>query len=400
MIGDDEALGCQRGAFSLPRDVHYLNCAYMGPLPIEAQESGLAAIRRKAVPTTIEPADFFRESDEARALFASIVGATDPSRVAILPAVSYGVAIAVRNLPCGAGANIVTATEQFPSNVYAWRRLARERGAELRAIAPPVSAPPRAAAWTEAILAAIDGGTAIVALPHVHWTDGTRFDLEHIADAARDVGAALVIDGTQSIGAMPFDLDRIRPDAVLCAAYKWLLGPYSVAFGWFGPRFDDGVPLEETWIARRGSENFKELVNYRDEYQPGAARYDVGERSNFLLMPMAVAALRLVRDWGAHRIQRYLDGLFGPVLEEAAGLGYAVEPRTGRGAHLFGIRVPAAMPLEALDGALRRRSIFASLRGSALRVAPYLYNDSTDAEALREALREAAGGETRTGLTA
>jgi selenocysteine lyase/cysteine desulfurase len=384
------ALSCQRHAFSLPEQVHYLNCAYMGPLPLVAQEAGIAGIRRKAVPTTIAAADFFRDSDEARGLFARLIGAADAQRVALLPAVSYGMAIAARNLPCARGQNIVIAAEQFPSNVYAWRRLTRERGAELRTIAAPVAAPPRATAWSDAIVAAIDEATCIVALPHVHWTDGTRFDLERIAERARLAGAALVIDGTQSIGALDFALARIRPDAVLCAAYKWLLGPYALAFGWFGARFDDGVPLEETWIGRQGSEDFQGLVDYRDEYQPGAVRYDAGERSNFILLPMALASMRLVLEWGATRIQQYCDTLFGDALAEAETLGFSIEPRAGRGAHLFGLRVPAGMELRALQAELQARRVFASLRGSALRVSPNVYNDSRDADALLAALRAAA----------
>jgi selenocysteine lyase/cysteine desulfurase len=206
------------------------------------------------------------------------------------------------------------------------------------------------------------------------------------------VGAALVVDGTQSIGAMDFDVRRIRPDAVVCAAYKWLLGPYSTAFGWYGPRFDDGVPLEETWIARSGSEDFQGLVDYTDDYQPGALRYDVGERSNFTLMPILLQSLRLVLEWGAPRIQRYCDDLFGGVVEEAQSLGYAVEPREGRGAHIFGLRVPEGMELAMLHEALRSRGVYASLRGSALRVSPNVYNDAGDAEALAGALRGAATG--------
>jgi selenocysteine lyase/cysteine desulfurase len=382
-------LSCQRSAFSLPRDMHYLNCAYMGPLPLATQEAGIAGIQRKAVPT-ITASEFFEESDDARALFARVLGAAEARRVAILPAVSYGIAIAARNLPCARGQNIVIAAEQFPANVYAWRRLTRERGAELRTVAAPVAAPPRAAAWSEAILAAIDDATAIVALPHVHWTDGTRFDLVQIGERARGMGAAFVVDGSQSIGPLDLEFDRVRPDAVLCAAYKWLLGPYGLAFGWFGPRFDDGVPLEETWISRLGSENFQRLVDYRDEYQPGAVRYDVGERSNFILLPMALASLRLVLEWGSTRIQRYCDALFADVLAEAESLGYSIEPRAGRAAHLFGLRVPHGGELRALHDALQQRHVFASLRGSALRVAPNVYNDEADAAALLAALRATA----------
>ncbi|HEX2166804.1 MAG TPA: aminotransferase class V-fold PLP-dependent enzyme [Longimicrobiales bacterium] len=381
-------LDCRRSDFSLPRDVHYLNCAYMGPLPVRTQEAGIAGVRAKAVPTAIEPDDFFRDSDEARALFARVIGARDAGRVAIVPSASYGIATVARNVKCTAGDTIVIAAEQFPSNVYAWRRLAAERNASVR-VADARSETARGESWNEALLEAIDERCAVVALPHVHWTDGTLFDLDRIGARAREVGAALIVDGTQSIGALPFDVNRIRPDAVICAAYKWLLGPYGIGFAWFGERFDDGVPLEETWIGREHSDEFQHLVDYRDGYQPGAARFDVGERSNFVLLPMAIESMRLVLEWRADRIQQYCDDLLEDVLADAVTLGFRIESRQWRGAHMFGLRTPAGLDLARLGAELRARNVFASLRGSALRVSPNVYNDAADAAALLDALQAA-----------
>lgn len=387
-----DILSCRREAFGLPASLHYLNCAYMGPLPTVTEEAGIEAIRRKRVPVSIHPPDFFETSDEARRLFAGLVGARDPNRVAILPGVSYGVAVAARNLTITAGQNVVLTHEQFPGNVYAWLRAAAEAGAEVRFATPPPG-PGRGAAWNEVLLEHIDGDTAVVAVPHVHWTDGTLFDLVAIGVRCREVGAALVVDGTQSVGALPFDVKEVRPDALIVAAYKWLLGPYSVGFGWFGDRFDGGTPLEETWIGREQSEDFQHLVNYREGYQPGALRYDVAERSNFALLPMAVASLRLIEEWQPERIQAYCGDLVGGMLREAADLGFTVEDEAWRGSHLFGLRMPAGLDLAVLKEALERRNVVASLRGSALRLSPNVYNDDADVDALLGGLREAATGE-------
>ncbi len=384
-------LTCQRDAFGLPEGLHYLNCAYMGPIPRVAEEAGVAGIRRKLDPTSIRVDDFFAPSDELRALFATLVNAGDPTRVAILPGVSYGVAVAARNLPIEPGQNVVLTHEQFPGNVHAWVRRAGECGAQVR-FAAPADGPGRGQKWNEALLAAIDAGTAVVSVPNVHWTDGTRFDLVEVGRRCREVGAALVIDGTQSVGAFPFDVQEIRPDALIVAAYKWLLGPYSVGMGWFGPRFDDGVPLEETWIGRDRSEDFQRLVDYREGYQPGALRFDVAERSNFALVPMACASLRFVSDLGAERIQAYCRDLTAGLLEEAASLGFTVEDERWRASHLFGLRMPPGIDLASLQEALSRRRVAASLRGTALRLAPNVYNDASDVDALLEGLREAVAG--------
>lgn len=375
-----------RAYFSLPGDVHYLNCAYMSPLLRAVEEAGIAGIRRKRFPGDIGPPDFFQGADHVRALFARLIGGGDPCRVAILPAVSYGIAIAARNTPVGRGRNVVVTEGQFPSNVLAWRRAVAEGGGELRRVPAPPGSGGRSRGWNERILQAIDASTAAVALPVVHWTDGTRFDLEAIGARAREVGAALVIDGTQSVGALPFDLDRVRPDALVCATYKWLLGPYSLALGWFGPRYDDGVPLEEPWLARAGSEDFRALVDPSDEYRPGAARYDVGGRSNFVLLPMAAAGLERLLEWGVATVEAHDRALTRGFFDRIRAAGYGVEDDDGRAPHLFGLRLPPGGDIGSLRTALDRRRVLVSLRGEAVRVSPHLYNDPNDIAALEEAL--------------
>jgi selenocysteine lyase/cysteine desulfurase len=383
-----ESLTCQRAAFSLPQGLHYLNCAYMGPLPRVAQEAGTAGIQRKGDPSRIVAADFFAESDEVRRLFAELIHAEDAARVAIIPAMSYALANVARNTPIAAGQNIVVCAEDFPSDIYTWRKVAHRSGATLRVASAPAQQTGWGEEWNARVLEAIDADTAVVAVPHAHWTDGTRFDLITIGAAARAVGAAFVIDGTQSVGALPFDVREVQPDALICAGYKWLLGPYSIGAAYFGPRYDHGEPIEDNWIVRRGSEDFQRLVDYEDEYAPGAIRYDVGERSNFILLPMFVAAMRIILEWTPGRIQQYCRRLAAQPIEQARALGFTVEEDKWRGSHLFGLRMPPGLDLSRLHEALERRRIFVSLRGSALRVSPNVYNDQEDLDALVRVLTD------------
>ena len=377
-------LTCQKHLFSLPDDVHYFNCAYMSPLARRVEAAGVAGMQRKRVPATITPTMFFDESNTARRLFAELVNA-EAQRIALIPAASYGIAMVAHNLDVQRGQNLVVMHEQFPSNIYTWRRLAQETGAALRTVRPP-EGPHRGERWNEHYIEAIDADTALVTLGAVHWADGTRFDLDAIGRRAREVGAAFVIDGTQSVGALPFDVQRLQPDALICAAYKWLLGPYSIGAAYLGPRFDDGVPLEENWIGRLGSERFGELVNYQEAYQPGALRYDVGERSNFILVPMMVAGLEQVLEWGPTPIQTYCEALTRDLLQEAQALDFVIEDEAWRSAHLFGVRVPEHLSMDRLGEELARRNVSVSVRGDAIRISPHLYNDDADIEALREAL--------------
>jgi selenocysteine lyase/cysteine desulfurase len=383
-------LTCQKQEFALPAGLHYLNCAFLGPMAKAVEAAGIAGIAVRRDPRNLRAEDFFSPADEVRELFARLVNAPDPGRIAILPAVSYGMAIAARNLPVARGQRIVIAHEQFPSNVLPWRRLADERGATLHTVMPPETDEGRGEEWNQRFLDAVTPETAIVALPNVHWADGTRFDLESIGGRAREVGAALVVDGTQSVGAMPFDVGRVQPDVLVCAAYKWLLGPYGLALGYFGERLDNGVPLEENWINREGSEDFSTLVRYGEEYRPGASRYDMGERSNPVLLPMAAAALRMIASWQIERIQEYCASLVRPAVEELRAAGFVVEDRRWRGEHLFGIRLPAGQDPRDVGRLLESRNVVISVRSDSIRVSPNVYNDSDDLSALVSAITGAS----------
>ena len=376
---------CQRDLFDLPDDVVYLNCAYMAPLAHGVRAAGVEALGRKAHPWKIVPDDFFRDVEKARELFAEVVGG-DAEGVALLPSVSYGIATAARNLPLEEGSEIIVLAEEFPSNFYIWHELARRAGATVRTVARSEDGN-----WTRDILAAIGPQTALAALPNCHWTDGTWIDLETVAASLRNFDAALVVDGCQSVGALPIDVQSVQPDFLVTASYKWLLGPYSHGFLWVAPQWRDGEPLEHTWIGRANSRNFAALVNYTDEFSPGARRFDVGEVSNFALLPAAIAALEQTLSWGIDSIQRTLRQLTDAIADGALGLDLGVAPPDHRVGHMIGLRLGDRDP-EALAAALAEARVFVSVRGDSVRVSPHLYNDQSGIDRFLEVLERALSG--------
>ena len=253
----------------------------------------------------------------------------------------------------------------------------------------------RGSVWNQRILEAINDRTAVVAMPHVHWADGTLFDLESIGGRVREVRGYFIIDGTQSVGAYPFDIGVIKPDALVCAGYKWLLGPYSIGLSYFGPRFSEGTPLEENWINRKGSEHFGGLVNYEDSYHPGALRYDVGERSNFILLPMLDAGLAHLEEWGIPSIQEYCRALIAPYIPELLNSGYWIEDAEFRSSHLFGVRVREDLSMERLVEAITSANISVSIRGNAVRISPHVYNTTDDMGLLVDIFKTVAQPATR-----
>jgi selenocysteine lyase/cysteine desulfurase len=388
-------LECQRGAFSIGADTHYLNCAYLAPLARVVESAALDALRRLRDPSTIGEAEFFVEPDHVRALFARLINAPSGDGVAIVPSVSYGVAIITRNLKLRRGQTAIVLGEEFPADVLPWHRLARESGIRVITIPEP---PPTGGAqrgmedrgprWTDAVCEAITADTGVVTVPTVHWHDGTTFDIARIAAVARAVGAAVVVDGTQSVGALPFDYAKVQPDALLCSGYKWLLGPYGLSVAYFGPRFADGLPIEDTWTGQVGAEHMSDLAGYRHEYRTGAGRLDAGERSSFVLIPMLAASLTQVLAWGPDCIQQYCAALARPLTHAADALGLLLDHSPGRAAHLIGVRFADRRDVRAAASRLAARHVYASVRGDAIRVALHVFNDHTDVAELIAGLRD------------
>jgi selenocysteine lyase/cysteine desulfurase len=371
--------GEERGLFEIPNEVCYLNCSNMSPQPRSVRAVGERAVARKSRPWEITPRDFFEDSETARALFAELVGG-EADGVALIPSVSYGIAIAAANVPVERGQGIVVLAEQFPSNVYPWRELAKKKDARLVTVPRPHDYD-----WTNAVLERVDEGTAVVAVPNCHWTDGSLLDLARVGEAVRAVGAALVVDGIQSLGARPFDVSEVRPDFLVTSSYKWLLGPYSAGFMHVGERFREGEPIEHNWINRRGSEDFVALVDYEDAYGPGARRYDVGERSNFALLPMTTEALRQILAWGVANVAEALGDLTGLIEKEARERGMEAVPSERRASHMIGLKLGPDAPAD-LAARLAGENVFVSVRGRSLRVSPHLYNTEGDVERLFGAL--------------
>lgn len=376
-------LHCQRHLFDIPHDVAYLNCAYMSPLMKSVVEAGAAGLARKTHPWQLTPPEFFTGAEEFRATAAQLFGVSADC-VAIVSSAGYGIDTAKRNLPVARGQSILVLDEQFPSNYYPWKRLVDEKGARLQIVPWPGDQD-----WTAAVLDALRPGVAVAALPNVHWTSGGQLDLVRIGAACREIGAALVLDLTQSLGVLPFSVNDVQPDFAVAASYKWLLGPYSLGALYVAPKWHRGIPLEEGWIQRANARDFSSLILYSDQYDEGARRFDMGERSNFALLPAGVQAMRQILDWEVEKICA-TSGAFNRYLAEAAAeLGFSAPKEPLRAPHYLCLRKNAPISSE-LTRLLAQEKVFVSVRGTSLRVTPHIYNTTEDCERLIACLRRIA----------
>lgn len=378
MARTDEPLTCQRAAFDLPDEICWLNSAYMSPLLHSVRDSGLSGVRRRGQPWTITADDFFEPAEQVRRLFAEIVNGSSDG-VALVPSVSYGVGIAAANLTVSSGQNIVVVEEQFPSNIYPWREIAKRTHSTVRTVSIPDGD------WTYAITNRIDDQTAVVSIPHVHWTTGAQFDLQRIRAHTRQTGSALVIDATQSLGTLPFDVSKIEPDFLVATAYKCMLGPYGLAYLYVAPEWREGRPLEEGWLNRTNAADFSQLTEYCDDYVAGARRYDFGERSSTVLLPMAIESLKQIANWKVERIEQYTRPMIQHIVDRAKELGLSHTPLYACSPCMVGIGLPGNSPND-LGRQLAEQGIHISVRKNHARIAPHVYNSTDDVDRLFDTL--------------
>ncbi len=368
----------QKHLFDIPKDVTYLNIAAQSPSSKLVTDAGIKGILQKSQPHTIAGADYFEPVNELRKLFAKVIDCNDHERIATAASVSYGLANVANNITLQQGDEVLVIEEQFPSNIYVWKTLADRYNAIIRTVKTPKSRKNRGNQWNNDILDAISDKTAVVAMGNIHWSNGTLFDLKAIRKKSKEHNALLIIDGSQSIGAVPFSVKELQPDAVVCAGYKWLFGPYGCAYSYFGPYFDNGTPIEENWGNRLDSDKFAGLTKYQSEYKPLANRYAVGESGNFIYVKMQTEALKQVLLWSPNDIQKYCKDISSDAVTKLQELGCHIAESEQRTHHLFGIELPDGLDQKALKRILQEQNIFVSFRGNYIRVSCHLFNTRED----------------------
>lgn len=387
-------LKCLKLEFKLAADQHYINCATFSPSSRKVERAGIEAVKQVTNPHWIKPNHFFDAAQALRTDLAKVINTPEPDRIALIPASSYALAALAKNLhlaPNAApGHEILFIENEFPNHKYALEREAAQLKLNITHVQKPEGVVV-GAAWNQRILESITSKTAVVIAVQTHWVLGTLFQLEAIGARCREVGALLVIDGTQSVGAYPIDVQRIQPDLLIVAAYKWMMGPYTSGFAYFGAFFDHGAPVEESWMNRKDSNVFHKLLDHQTEYRPMAQRYNQGEFSNFTVLPMFHAATQDVLRRQPERIYAYCSALVEPFITEFERLGCQVEEAAWRSKHLFGVHLPKGVDGMQVQKELAARNVFVAIRGSAMRVSPNVYNDAADMECLVDGLRTCLG---------
>lgn len=378
LISLDQAMSQPRDCFVLPDANCYLNSAGQAPRLRSVQAAGEAALLRSALPWRVAMPDWLERPERVRASAATLLGVPTDC-LALQGSVAYGMRLAADMLALRSEQTVLVLADEHPSNTAAWRAACERRGAHLR--------PLRRAAgqnWTDAVLAAVDHRCAVLALPVCHWHDGAQLDLARIAQHAKAVGAALVVDATQACGVLPIELAALDPDLLVAAGHKWMLGAPGLAYTYVAPRHHVAEPLEQYPFARIDGETLPAVDAEPLRYRAGARRFDSAGIYSSLCLAMAEPALKQLAHWDAEALRRRLadwqEALRSAL--QANGLGHCWRPADSP--HISAVEVQGKA--SRLASQLLAEGFVVAARGSALRVSPHVHSPLADAEALAKAL--------------
>ena len=371
-------------------DVTYLNFAAHAAIPRVALNAVQLSVAAKMRPHIVDDRSFFSVAASLRQTLATLIGAS-PDEVALTSGAGAGLAAIAYALKWSAGDEVIIARGEFPVQYATWKPMEAREGIKVR-----IAVPQGQFIQSDDLVAAMTPSTRVVSVSHVRFDDGSMLDVSPLAAACKRNGTLLVLDVSQSCGAIPMNVRSLGADFIVCAGYKYLLSPWGTGFLWTRKENLDSLrPGPYNWLCQ-GVESFARL-NYVDpEPAPTLSRWDSAEAAsiyNFNLTVME-ASVRFVLNAGAALICDHNQALIGHLFERLPDGCRVASPLEANRRGVFGcIDVGNREETEALYQELRSERFVVALREGRIRIAPHLLNTKQDMDRLLVTLNKALKGE-------
>jgi len=313
-----------------------------------------------------------------RAAYARMTKVT-PEEIAITRNTAEGVNIVAQGFPWRRGDSILTVDIEYPSNVYPWWHLG-ERSVAIKTV------PERnGRVELDEFLSAIDSSTRLVAISHVEFASGFRFDLAALSAACRERDLFLFVDVAQSLGVLPVDLSLV--DAAAWPTWKWLLGP--IGMGGFYLAHHRLDLIKPVFVGSDGMKPTRDYLEYDFTLKPNASRFEFSTGNP-------------IGEIGTEESLRIMAPIFSGDLElEAIGRIFSLSDRLIEILELQGARLYSSLREGERSGILsfvtpddphrmaaqlKAGGVEIAVRAGRLRLAPHFYNEEEDIERVKNAL--------------
>jgi selenocysteine lyase/cysteine desulfurase len=363
-------------------DAVYLNLAGQAPIPRVSCKALEKAAEWKKLPQRIPEEMYFSLPKRVRELLAQLLSAA-PEEFALTTGASGGLQAVAQGIAWRPEDEVLVTRGEFPAHLSTWAPLAQGGRLKLRVVAPSGRF-----LTTEDVVRAIGPQTRLVSISHVRFDDGSRIDPRPIADAVHTVGGFLLLDASQSAGAVPMRVRDTGADFLVASGYKWILSTYGTGFFWIRRELIEQMVRQPFyWMAHAAASDFNALTSAGGDHRPvaeHASRWDAAETTSFFNLAVMEASLEFVLRAGVETVWRHNTALIEQLFERLPVDRCIVSSPADqnlRGPYgCFAARSPEKT--QAIYQQLREAKIFTSLRGNAIRVAPYLYNSERDIDRL------------------
>jgi len=369
-----------RSLFPVIRNQIYMNHAAVSPLSTRVRDAMTGLINDVTDYGAVHWDDWCRMYDHARSSAAKLVNAP-PHAIAFMRNTSDGISAVANGIDWREGDTVVTNNVEFPSNIYPWMRLEQARGVKLR-----MAEEREGRIDPDELLSLIDDRTRVVAISWVQFSSGFRSDLQRIGKFCRERGIIFFVDAIQGLGGLRLDVERDYVDAFAADAHKYLIGPEGMALLYVSDRVIDRIkPTVLGWMSVKGYEHH---LNYDLNYRDGALRFECGSLNTAGVYGIG-AAIDLLLEVGAEKIEAYLMGLADYLVERLVAKGYEVfgSRRPGETSAIVTCKHERHSSHSLYHSLLEKRIVTAS-RVKRLRISPHFYNTREEVDALIDALPE------------
>jgi len=359
-----------RAEFPALADWTYLNTATYGQVPRRGTAAAAAHWERRNQFACSDFLAWYEEVDRIRESVARLIHAAADD-IAFIPNSAAALGLMAGGIDWRRGDNVVTLADEFPNCLYL-PALVERYGVEFREVS-----------W-DCFYPAIDARTRLVAISEVNYVTGFRPPLEEMAGALHERGALLFVDGTQSVGALSFDVRRSQPDMLAVHAYKWMISPTGSGFMYVAPELRAKlVPNLAGWRTHRDWRNVDNLHHAMPAFQDSAEKYEGGGLAFGLLDAMG-AAVDWMLELEPEAIETRVRELAHSARERLIGLGATARQE---GSQIVAVQFAGVDP-SRLARELQSRRVVVAARHGFLRVSPHFYNDESDLDRLENELRK------------
>jgi selenocysteine lyase/cysteine desulfurase len=360
--------GAIRAQFPALGQWTWLNTATYGQLPLRTRAAVDGHFARRDETACADFLTWFDDVDEVRSLIAQLIHC-QPEDIAFTVNAASALSLFLLGMEWHEGDRIVTLRDEFPNQYYCASSLA-DRGVELIRMNEVNSLPER---------------TRAVLVSTVNYSNGYRPDMAMISHLARRAGALLYVDGTQSVGALRFDVRQVNPHMMAVDGYKWLLCPNGATFFYISPELRRTLaPSVIGWRSDAGWRSVDALHLGPHRLPEGAEKYE-GGMVNFPSIYGAAESIRMMLEIGPECIEKRVLELAGMTADMLRRLGASI---VHEHTHIVAAHWPDR-DASALAKNLQEQRIVVSARHGNLRVSAHFYNTEADLEKLEAALRSA-----------